>query len=315
MNRYLILAAVVILVIALVLVGRTRPGKPHLVGSNPPAQKSTIDPSKILDGGPGKDGIPSIDKPKFTSIPEAGSWLKDKDLVMLVTLNNQTKAYPILIMNWHEIVNDRIGNTPILVSYCPLCGSGIVYRRVSDGEEVEFGVSGKLYNSDLLMYDRKTNTLWSQISGEAVLGQLAGKKLEQLEANLIDFKTLKDKYPQAQVLSRDTGFARDYSRSPYGDYDSSSQVYFPVEHTSDKVFPKDRVIGIEVDGKFKAYRFDTLKQKKTLTDMLDNKEIRLTLDNSEMILVNDLTDKTEINFINTYWFAWVAFHPETEIYK
>lgn len=277
-------------------------------------QKATIDPSKILDGGPGKDGIPSVDNPKFTTVDEAKKNFKDSDLVLLVSQHNQTKAYPILIMNWHEIVNDKIDDTPIVVSYCPLCGSGITYKRILNGEEVQFGVSGKLYNSDLLMYDRKTESLWSQITGGAVVGPLAGKKLEMLDANLIDIKTLAKNYPNALVLSKDTGFDRDYTRSPYGDYDKSSQIYFPVENTSDKLFTKDRVIGIEINGKFKAYKFETVKQKGEINDQAFGEIINLKVDDKGNIMVAK-TNGEKLRFINTFWFAWVAFHPDTEIYK
>lgn len=276
--------------------------------------KSSIDTGKIISGGPGKDGIPSIDKPKFTLVSDSKNSFKDDDLVMVVTLENQTRAYPILIMNWHEIVNDKIGNTPIVVTYCPLCGSGITYKRVLNNEEVQFGVSGKLYNSDLLMYDRKTDSLWSQITGEAVAGSLTGQKLEMLDTNLIDFSSLKQKYPNAQVLSKDTGFSRDYSKSPYGDYDKSSQIYFPVEHQSDKLFAKDRIIGIELNGKFKAYKFDSLKQEREVKDYINSQQITLIMDDKDQVTVTDQNDK-KINFINTFWFAWVAFHPDTAVYN
>lgn len=277
-------------------------------------QKSSIDPSKILSGGPGKDGIPSIDKPKFTTIADPKNSFKNDDLVMVVTSGNEVKAYPILIMNWHEIVNDKIGSTPIVVTYCPLCGSGLTFKRILNGEEVQFGVSGKLYNSDLLMYDRKTDSLWSQITGEAVQGPLTGQKLEMLDTNLIDFKTLRQSYPNAQVLSKGTGFSRDYTRSPYGDYDQSPQTLFPVEHTSDKLFAKDRIIGVELNGKFKAYKFDTLKKKGEIADFIAGQQIILKVDNKGQVLVTDSSNQ-KLQFVNTFWFAWVAFHPETEVFK
>lgn len=280
--------------------------------SNMVSTKTSIDPSKIQEGGPGKDGIPSIDRPKFVSVQDSD--FKDSDLVMIVVIDGQTKAYPILIMNWHEIVNDRIGQTPVAITYCPLCGSGIAFKRILNGQEVQFGVSGKLYNSDLLMYDRKTDSLWSQITGEAVSGELAGEKLEMLVSNLIDFKTLKEKYPDALVLSKDTGFNRDYSRSPYGDYDTSSQIYFPVDNASDKLFAKDRIIGIELNGRFKAYRFETLKAKGNVKDQFNNQILNLSIDDKGQVSVVDSSGK-KISFVNTFWFAWVAFHPDTEMFK
>lgn len=282
--------------------------------ATPSAQKSLVDQSKILDGGPGKDGIPSIDHPQFTSVKEAKNHFKDSDLALVVNLENQVKAYPILIMNWHEIVNDRIGQTPIVVTYCPLCGSGLTYKRVLDGQEVQFGVSGKLYNSDLLMYDRKTDSLWYQIEGQAIQGPLTGQKLDPINTNLIDFKTLEKSYPTAQVLSVNTGFARDYSRSPYGDYDSSAQTYFPVEHQSDKLFAKDRVVGVEVNGQFKAYRFDSLKQKGEIKDSLGGESLDLKMDERGMLSVTDATG-SDLHFANTFWFAWAAAHPETAVYQ
>ncbi|MBI3115575.1 MAG: DUF3179 domain-containing protein, partial [Candidatus Kerfeldbacteria bacterium] len=184
----------------------------------------------IVDGGPGKDGIPSIDAPKFVAVAaaDAAGIYDPEGLGISLTVGQTTRFYPFQILVWHEIVNDTVDGRPIAVTYCPLCGTGIVYDRTIDGQAVEFGVSGKLYQSDLLMYDRKTESLWAQIEGRAVVGPLVGQRLTLIDAQNITWQEFKTKYPNGQVLSTDTGHARNYQSSPYGGYDTNEQIYFPI---------------------------------------------------------------------------------------
>ncbi len=278
------------------------------------ALKHSIPLDEIVDGGPGKDGIPSIDHPKFLTLVEAKNEFQAEGLGLAVTLNGENRFYPYQVLVWHELVNDQIGNTPILVSFCPLCGSGLVFDRRVNGKAVEFGVSGKLHNSDLLMYDRKTDSLWQQILGQAVVGPLTGTQLTQLDASVIPLQIFADKFPGGVVLSKDTGFSRNYDSGPYGGYDQSEQIYFPVKNQDQRLHPKTRVLGISVQGKFKAYPLDLLKTKGRLTDNFADR--RLDIDyNGGLVKIFDAADSREIIPVNTFWFAWFAFHPDTELYQ
>ena len=169
-----------------------------------------IHPSKLLRGGPPPDGIPSIDNPNYVSVIEADAWLSDDELVVLIERSGVTRIYPLQVLVWHEIVNDTIAGEPILVTYCPLCGSVIAFVREINGQAVEFGTSGKLYNSNLIMYDRLTETYWSQIGGRAVIGELTGQRLELVAAQTVFWGEWKNLRPEAEVLSRDTGFRRSW---------------------------------------------------------------------------------------------------------
>ena len=186
---------------------------------------STIPVAKILSGGPPRDGIPSIDKPVFLSADKA-DYLKPEDRVLGIDFEGEARAYPIRILNWHEIVNDEIKGKAVAVTYCPLCGSGIVYKADSEGEPHKFGVSGLLYNSDVLLYDRETETLWSQILSKAISGKLVDTKLEVIPSSHTSWQVWKKNHPYTKVLSNKTGFNRDYQRSPYGTYDKRCQHLF-----------------------------------------------------------------------------------------
>ena len=156
-------------------------------------KNSTIPIDKIFQGGPPRDGIPSIDRPNFISVDKA-DYLKDEDRVLGIDYQGETRAYPIRILNWHEIVNDKIGEHSVAVTYCPLCGSGIVYKADINGKPSQFGVSGLLYNSDVLLYDRQTETLWSQILSKAVSGELVNKKLDIIQSSHTSWKAWKEKW-------------------------------------------------------------------------------------------------------------------------
>lgn len=276
--------------------------------------KHLIPLDEIYDGGPGKDGIPSIDNPEFISLAEAKKEFQANGLGLVVSLNGEDRFYPYQILVWHELVNDKVGDTPILVSFCPLCGSGLVFDRRVNGEEVEFGVSGKLHNSDLLMYDRKTDSLWAQILGKAVVGQLTGTQLTQIEASVVEFKTFADKFPNGKVLSKKTGFSRNYETGPYGNYDNSEEIIFPVSQQNNRLHPKTRVIGIEINGKYKAYPIESVQEKGSISDTLGEDKVQLEY-NDGLIQIMNVTSGSEIIPVNTFWFGWFAFHPDTEVYE
>lgn len=198
---------------------------------------TSIDLTEVLAGGPPKDGIPAVNNPKFQSIQEANQWLDDESLGVIYTYKNTTRFYPYPIIIWHEIVNDTIQDQNISVTFCPLCGSSVIFNRDLDNQTLLFGVSGKLWQSNLLMYDNKTESLWSQIIGEAVIGDYTGKKLEILPTSTITYKQLKENHPKAEILSKDTGHPRDYSRTPYSGYDDSETLFFPAKGSQNTNFP------------------------------------------------------------------------------
>jgi thiol-disulfide isomerase/thioredoxin len=169
------------------------------------AYVADLDLSLLGLGCPARDCIPSIDQPEFETPTEAQGWLKPTDLVVSVTYNGVTKAYPVKILNWHEIVNDDFNGEPLAVTFCPLCNSALVFRRpIVDGKILEFGVSGRLYKSDLVMYDRQTASFWSQIEGRAIIGPLAGTRLEYVPTEMMLWQKWQERYSVAWVLARPT---------------------------------------------------------------------------------------------------------------
>ena len=185
-----------------------------------------VEYDEILSGGPPRDGIPSIDNPQFVAIDEAAAWLTDNEPVIALEIEGDARAYPLQLLTWHEITNDTVGDVPVVVTFCPLCNSALVFdRRVGDSV-FEFGVSGLLRNSDLIMYDRTTETLWQQFTGEAIIGDLVGQQLAFVPSGLVSFAEFQEAYPEGVVLSRDTGFSRSYGQNPYAGYDKIGQNPF-----------------------------------------------------------------------------------------
>lgn len=230
--------------------------------------RRTIATDEILSGGPPRDGIPSIDDPKFISQEEATEWLAGNEPVVAVEFNGDARAYPLQILTWHEIVNDTVGDIPVIVTFCPLCNSAIVFDRTLDGEPVEFGTSGLLRNSDLIMYDRMTESLWQQFTGEAIIGDAVGTKLTFLPSSLISFDDFRAAYPEGTILSRDTGIARDYGRNPYAGYDEIGNNPFLFRGDLDeRLAAVERVVTISLDnGTDIAYPLSILSEMGAIND-------------------------------------------------
>jgi Protein of unknown function (DUF3179) len=239
--------------------------------------KSIVPLDQIVSGGPPPDGIPSIDSPKFTSVKEADKILEDSELVVGLNVNGDIRAYPLQILVWHEIVNDNVGDVPVAVTYCPLCFTNQVFNRtLEDGNVVEFGTSGKLYNSNLVMYDRTSDSLWSQALAQGIVGKYAGVKLQRIPFDVANWKEWKELlYPESKVLSRDTGSSRPYGADPYGDYYTNTQVLFPVSNQDNRLGLKEIIIGLEDEGQYKAYKVQDVEDKKIINDKINNKPISL----------------------------------------
>ncbi len=219
-----------------------------------------------LTRGQTKDGIPSIDDPKFLAVDEV-DFLGDREPVVLFQEGDDARAYPLQILMWHEIVNDVVGGRPVLITFCPLCNTAIAFDRTVEGNPVDFGVSGFLRNSDLVMYDRATETWWQQVTGEAIVGELVGTQLEFLPSVIVSWADFRSEFPEGQVLSQDTGFARAYGNNPYVGYDDvdSSPFLFDGEFDG-RLQPMDRVVTIEVEGDVAAYPFSLLEQNPVVND-------------------------------------------------
>ena len=276
---------------------------------------SLIPVDEIFQGGPPRDGIPALNAPQF--IPaHMNKNLQIDDYVMGIEIMGTSHAYPIRIMNWHEVVNDKINNKNIVVTYCPLCGSGMVFDASIYGKSLTFGVSGLLYNSDVLLYDKETQSLWSQLESRAVTGFYKGQKLESLPLQHTTWADWKNQFPQSKVLSFNTGFSRNYTRDPYAGYAETDQLFFPVKFRAHGIHPKQKVIGLVVDNKARAWPFNELQRNKgNLVDKLANKMITIEYNaESNTARINDKNGRL-LPATTLFWFAWAAFHPDTTIYK
>lgn len=274
-----------------------------------------INRDEVVAGGPPRDGIPAINHPRFVKAPQA-DFLKAGDRVYGIQFNGVVKAYPIKILNWHEIVNDWFGNDPLVITYCPLCGSGITFSRSIAGEMRESGVSGLLYNSDVLLYDKQTESLWSQIMGKAISGPLKGTSLEPVPMTLTTWQDWRDQHPETLVLSTETGFKRDYNRNPYTGYEQTGRLMFPVSNENPAYHAKETVLGIEHNGQFKAYPFSELKKAGSLIkDEITGTEnlIHYNHENQSVRALDGLGN--EIHGVILCCFAWIAFHPASDVFK
>ncbi len=280
-------------------------------GLNTNTAITSISLDKILDGGPGKDGIPAITEPKFISLTEAKTWLKDDSDGIVVTVGETTRFYPFNVIVWHEIVNDKIEGKSLVVTFCPLCGSSIVFNgKVGDKIE-QFGVSGKLYESNLLMYDKTTESLWSQIIGEAVVGDRTGEKLSVYPSQVMSFKQASEKYPSIEILSKETGYNRSYDVSPYGDYNTNTEIYFPISINDTRLPAKTIMYIVNVDNHSVAFERSALSESNIATVSAGNEKISAKITDGE-IEVKDGANKI-IPGYTAMWFSWAIHHQKDGI--
>lgn len=335
----------------------------------------------LVTGCPFVDCIKSIDSPSFETPSEAASWLRGNDLVMGVVLEGTAKAYPLKILTWHEIVNDFFGPLPVVITFCPLCNSGLLFKRpVLEGKLAEFGVSGRLYKSDLVMYDQITGTFWSQIEAAPIVGPLVGEalSLERLPVEVVPWQNWKTLHPDTLVLARPTMadrlggregrpsqnpaakmFLQDYDQNPYAYQLEATVNYFAGPLLKDKrIAPFTTVMGLEVNDSSKAYVPEAIQRVGLLNDQIGGEPVLVvwnpTLKTVEFFSrslpqqaeplefhvegesIKDLQTGTLWNFdgeplsgslkdrgakleklmgVQSFWFAWLAFHPQTELYS
>ena len=330
-----------------------------------------VDFLDFLSGGPPKDGIPAITDPHMESIEEAAAWLSDRSPVIAVEIEGEARAYPQAVLMWHEIANDEIAGQPIAVTFCPLCNSSITYDRRVDGETLDFGVSGLLRNSDLVMFDRQTESWWQQLTGEGLVGDYAGVLLDFVPSQVISFGSFAERYPEGIVMSRETGYHRRYGINPYTNYDSAPGQPFLFRGQVDPRLDSAvaHVLAAKIDDTAKAYPFALLREERVINDTFSDTPIVIffqtgvasalgdsVIDNAADLgtagmyqatlngqvldfRANDdgsfsdvQTNSTwnafgeatagqlvgqELTWIHAFphfWFAWAAFHPETEVY-
>lgn len=326
-----------------------------------------VDPNEIRSGGPPPDGIPPIDEPTFVRQCSV-DWLTASDPVLSLEIDGDARAYPLRVMTWHELANDTIGGVPVTVSYCPLCNSALAYDRRAGDRVLDFGTSGSLFNSALVMYDRQTESLWSHFTARAVVGVLTGTELDTFPMQTVAFEDFRSEHPDGLVLSRDTGFDRDYGRNPYSGYDDPDSSPFLFEGDIDPALPaKTRVVTLERGGGAVAIVQERLLEERVLEFEMGGETLvavakpgtASALDDSEVAQGRDVgatgvfvpevdgqhlsfgaageqfvdeptgstwnilghavsgplegSELTAVEHLNTFWFAWSAFQPDTEI--
>jgi len=274
----------------------------------------TVALDDLRQGCPARDCIPSIDNPQFVAADDADH-VADDAVIIGISFGGEHRAYPARILDHHEIVNDTIAGEAIAITWCPLCGSAVGIRRKVDGELTEFGVSGVLYNSDLVLYDRATETLWDQIEAKGIVGPLTGKKLDLVPVTMTRWARWRVAHSDSLVLSTDTGFVEDYSTDHYGNYRDSTRIVFPVSKEDDRIHPKSVVFGFDLEQGAVAYTESLLQKQRNFqherngvthaVTLHDDGSVSLELSGSEEVLVP----------IRLYWFAWYTFHPQTELFQ
>lgn len=332
--------------------------------------KHCIPYSEIVFGGPVKDQIPSLDAPRFIGVDAANDWLKPAEPVIFVQVGSDARAYPIQIVIWHEIVNDTVGGVPVVVTFCPLCNTAIAFERTVHGRVLDFGTTGRLRYSNLLMYDRQTESWWQQAIGQALVGDLTGTQLVAHPTTIISWAEFTADHPEGQVLSRETGFDRPYGQDPYPGYDNinSSPFLYQGPQTPGTLPQLARILAVTNVGAVTAYPFDILKRMHVVNDTVggtaivvfwtpgtsspvdgdtiaDGQDVGsatafartvdgrvLTFSANGANFVDTQTGTiwnplggavsgplagrslTPVQSVNAFWFAWVAFRPDTRVY-
>ena len=335
---------------------------------DPALPEPLVDPAQVRSGGVPPDGIPPIDTPRFVAAAEV-TWLTPDEAVLAPAIGSPARAYPVRIMIWHEIVNDTIDGRPVAVTYCPLCNSALAFDRRLGERVLTFGTSGMLYHSDLVMYDRQTESLWSQIEGRAIAGVLAGAELDRIPVQTVTWAQWQAANPDGLVLSRDTGVERDYGANPYVGYDDPESHPFLFQGEPDpRLPPKERIAGLGGDEDPVAVRLSDLVEvgvaeisvagepvvlwateelrsplqkahvgqgravgaTGAFDPVLDGRHLEFTrtedglfVDTATGSRWNVLGEAVEgplagarlqpAEHLDTFWFAWAAFHPATRL--
>ena len=294
-----------------------RPGNPR--GYSPDAllevfkltqADSDVPFESIMQACPARDCIPSIDQPVFVPA-DTVDYLQDDDLLLVLTHNQVTRAYPTRILDRHEIVNDMFASAPVAVTYCPLCGSGLAFDRRHGGQVLEFGVSSLLHNSDLIMYDRQTESLWQQITGASFAGKSRGGQLKSLPLTVVEWKSWRQQNPKADVLIVANINTDTYLKDAYGDYAESDRLYMPVSATDARLHPKRVIYAMEIGEQAFAIDSKWLAEKGHWSDDFNGQDLVVTYAGDGTVSAK--LDGTPVTITRMYWFAWYSFHPQTAL--
>ena len=274
--------------------------------------KKSVALADLHQGCPARDCIPSIDKPQYVAAADA-THVADDDIVLALSWNGEHRAYPARILDHHEIVNDTIGGTPLAITWCPLCGSAVGVKREVAGQVTEFGVSGVLYESNLVFYDRATETLWDQVGATGIVGPLTGTPLELVPITMTRWSRWKDAHPDTLVLSTDTGFDEDYTKDHYAKYREEERLFMPVSASSDAVHPKSVIYGFEVAGKSVAFTERFLQQNAPHVYQTEERSYTVSVaDDGAVRLADNQSDAIHVP-VRLFWFSWFTFYPETDL--
>ncbi len=293
--------------------GEAGPVEVSTAGWRTDFSKALVPLSEFRPGGPGKDGIPAIDRPRFAPARVVAN-VKPGEPVIELAVEGEARAYPLQVLVWHEIVNDEVGGVPVAVTYCPLCRTAIAFDRRVDGRILSFGVTGNLRDSDLVMYDRQTESWWQQFGGEALVGAYAGTELEQVPARIVSFEDFSSRHPDGLVLTRETGYDRPYGRNPYPGYDDvSSGPWFSARNEDDdRLLPKEVVVFVEHGGESAAVPRAVLSKRGRLELELGGARIVLSMRDGT---VEALADGRPVVFSEPFWFAVAAFRPDVRVLR
>lgn len=277
----------------------------------------SISPLEIYKGGPLRDEVPAIDEPKYIDAA-AVDYLADGDKVLGLTINGVSRAYPIRILNWHEVVNDRIGDQAFSVTYCPLCGSGMVFAAEAAGKSLKFGISGLVLDNNVLLFDRETESLWSQAMGEAISGSMKGARLQLLPVTHTTWGAWRRAHPNTEVLATDTGWPRDYTDNPYELYEKVGMVNFPLRRIAPQTYRAHEVIvAVRVKDQLKAYPLAELEKQgaATFDDLFAGEPLKIHWDASAKSVEVKDAQGNQLPSMSSYWFAWYSFYPDVELFK
>ncbi len=298
--------------------------------------KRSVPLSEIKSGGPPKDGIPPIDAPRFERLAKGASsgWsssIADTEPVISLAIDGDARAYPLRVLMWHEIVNDTVASKPVAVTYCPLCNAALVFDRIVEGRVLDFGTTGKLRHSDLVMYDRQTESWWQQFTGEAIIGTMTGRQLRLIPSRLESFERFRQRFPNGQVLAPANPEARNYGANPYVGYDAAGQMPFLYDGALPKgIAPMERVVAVETaPGRHEAWSLVLLRRKGVIekgdltlrwepgqTSALDRRRIAAGRDIGNVVVQRRANGSTlDVPYDVTFAFAFHAFRPDSPIHK
>jgi len=252
--------------------------------------QSLIDLGEIMSGGPPRDGIPAVDQPEFDTVAQAAEWLGEQEPVIALVVDGKARAYPLQILMYHEIVNDELNGLPVSVTFCPLCNASIAFERYYKGQLLDFGTTGLLRRSDLVMYDRQTDSWWQQFSGKAIVGEYAGAVLHRVPSSIVAFDTFAGSYPEGEVLNRDTGHSRPYGRNPYSGYDDiNSSPFLYAGKTDGRLAPMERVLSISDGAMHRIYPFERLETEILINDQLGEIDVVVMAQGKVLSALDDST--------------------------